>query len=159
MSALGQKRTFAVHQPMSALHPIATAKADMPQMVMSALAPKADMCSATSDVRFGSKADMCNALAHVRFTPNSDRKSGLRQTLMSALPPKADMCSAFIHVCLGPIADIGCYSITSSARARTDGEIVRPNAFAVLRLITSAYLFAACTGSSAGFSPLRMRST
>jgi len=29
MSALGQKQTFAVHQPMSALPPIATAKADM----------------------------------------------------------------------------------------------------------------------------------
>ena len=38
MSALGQKRTFA------------------PQNVMSALPPKADMCS---------------ALAHVRFVPNS----------------------------------------------------------------------------------------
>src|SRR5262249_13877769 len=29
MSALGQKQTYAVHQPMSALHPIATAKADI----------------------------------------------------------------------------------------------------------------------------------
>jgi hypothetical protein len=31
MSALGQKQTYAVHQPMSALPPIATAKADMPK--------------------------------------------------------------------------------------------------------------------------------
>ena len=31
MSALGHKRTYAVQQAMSALHPIATAKADMPQ--------------------------------------------------------------------------------------------------------------------------------
>src|SRR5262245_9626840 len=29
MSALGQKRTFALHQPMSALPPIATAKVDI----------------------------------------------------------------------------------------------------------------------------------
>src|SRR5262245_22574316 len=29
MSALGHKQTYAVHQPMSALHPIATAKADI----------------------------------------------------------------------------------------------------------------------------------
>src|SRR5215467_2213606 len=29
MSAMGQKQTFALHQPMSALPPIATAKADM----------------------------------------------------------------------------------------------------------------------------------
>jgi len=29
MSALGQNRTYAVHKPMSALPPIATAKADI----------------------------------------------------------------------------------------------------------------------------------
>jgi hypothetical protein len=51
------------------------------------------------------------------------------------------------------------HSITSSARESTVGGIVRPRAFAVLRLITSSYLFGACTGMSAGFSPLRMRST
>ena len=58
MSALGHKETFAAQQVMSALPRIATAKADMPQMVMSALAPIADMCGATSDVRFGPKADI-----------------------------------------------------------------------------------------------------
>jgi hypothetical protein len=58
MSALGHKRTFAVHQPMSALPPIATAKADMPQMVMSALHPKADMCAAPADVCYGPIADI-----------------------------------------------------------------------------------------------------
>ena len=40
MSALGQKRTFAV------------------QYVMSALPPKADMCGATRDVRFVPIADI-----------------------------------------------------------------------------------------------------
>ena len=40
MSALGQKRTYAV------------------QNVMSALPPKADMCTATRDVRFVPKADI-----------------------------------------------------------------------------------------------------
>ena len=40
MSALGQKRTFAV------------------QKGMSALPPKADMCGATRDVRFGPIADI-----------------------------------------------------------------------------------------------------
>src|SRR5262249_61407286 len=40
MSALGQKQTFA------------------PQKVMSALPPKADMCSATRHVRYGPKADI-----------------------------------------------------------------------------------------------------
>ena len=38
---------------MSALPPIATAKADFRNKVMSALPPKADMCGATRDVRFG----------------------------------------------------------------------------------------------------------
>jgi hypothetical protein len=43
VSALGQKQTYAV------------------QTGMSALLPKADMCGAARDVRFGPKADMCNA--------------------------------------------------------------------------------------------------
>jgi hypothetical protein len=59
------------------------------------------------DVRFGSKADICGATSHVRFTPNSDRKSGFPHKVMSALPPKADMCGAMAHVCFGPEADIG----------------------------------------------------
>src|SRR5262249_39005848 len=91
-----------------------------------------DMCNAVTDVRFGSEADT----------------------------PEADMCSALADVRIGPIVDIDeLYSITWSARASTDGGIVRPNAFAVLRLITSSYLGGACTGMSAGFSPLRRRST
>src|SRR5262252_7857320 len=43
MSALGQKQTFAAQNGMSALH------------------PKADMCGATRDVRFGPEADICAA--------------------------------------------------------------------------------------------------
>ena len=51
------------------------------------------------------------------------------------------------------------HSITSSARASTDGGTVRPSVFAALRLITSSYLVGFCTGMSAGLAPLRMRST
>src|SRR6476660_7706822 len=47
MSALGQKQTFA------------------PQKLMSALPPKADMCGATGDVRFGPKADITNLFDHL----------------------------------------------------------------------------------------------
>jgi uncharacterized lipoprotein YbaY len=68
---------------------------------MSALPPKADMCSALADVRFGSLADICTATSDVCFTPDSDHESGLRQTVMSALPPKADMCAALGDVSLG----------------------------------------------------------
>jgi hypothetical protein len=59
------------------------------------------------DVRFGSKADICAATSHVRFTPNSDHESGRSQNIMSALPPKADMCGATRDVRFGPKADIG----------------------------------------------------
>ena len=51
------------------------------------------------------------------------------------------------------------YSMTSSAVASKEGGTVRPSVFAVLRLTTSSYLVGACTGRSAGFAPLRMRST
>src|SRR5262249_30609347 len=51
------------------------------------------------------------------------------------------------------------HSITSSARARSVSGTVRPSAFAVLRLITSSSFVGVCAGRSAGFSPLRMRST
>src|SRR5262245_16837957 len=51
------------------------------------------------------------------------------------------------------------HSITSSARTSTAGGIARPSALAALRLITNSFLVGACTGRSAGFSPLRMRST
>jgi hypothetical protein len=43
---------------MSALPLIATAKADMPQVVMSALPLKADVCGATSYVGYGPIADI-----------------------------------------------------------------------------------------------------
>jgi hypothetical protein len=67
MSALGQKQTCAMHQLMSALPPIATAKADTPQMVMSALTPKADMCGATRNVGSGPEADICSAKNHMEM--------------------------------------------------------------------------------------------
>ena len=51
------------------------------------------------------------------------------------------------------------HSITSSARASSVGGTSRPSALAVLRLTTSSYFVGACTGRSAGLSPLRMRST
>ena len=51
------------------------------------------------------------------------------------------------------------HSMISSARPSTAGGITRPSALAVLRLMTSSYLVGACTAKSAGFSPLKMRST
>src|SRR6516165_611301 len=51
------------------------------------------------------------------------------------------------------------HSITSSAVICMISGTVTPSAFAVLRLMTSSTLVGCITGSSAGFSPLRMRST
>src|SRR5262245_25288067 len=51
------------------------------------------------------------------------------------------------------------HSITSSARASTVGGIVRPSAFAVLRLMTSSNLVGCSTGRVAGLAPLRILST
>src|SRR5262249_15441476 len=51
------------------------------------------------------------------------------------------------------------HSITSSARASSDGDTVRPSAFAVLRLTRSLASRACSIGSSPGASPFRMRST
>jgi hypothetical protein len=85
--------------------------------------------------------------------------------LMSALPPKSGHCGA-------PLARPLCaksglmhcnkpppHSITSSARASKDWGTAKPSAFAVFKLMASSYLLGACTGKSAGFSPLSMRST
>ena len=54
MSALGHKRTFAVQNAMSALHPIA------------------DMCGAKRHVRFVPEADMCGATNDVCYGPIAD---------------------------------------------------------------------------------------
>jgi hypothetical protein len=50
------------------------------------------------------------------------------------------------------------HSITSSAVASRLRGMVRPSAFAVLRLIPRSNLAGCSTGRSAGFAPLRMRS-
>src|SRR5262249_12140965 len=51
------------------------------------------------------------------------------------------------------------HRMTSSARASTDGGMVRPSAFAVLRLITSSNFVGCSTGRSLGFAPLKILST
>src|SRR5262249_208188 len=50
------------------------------------------------------------------------------------------------------------YSITWSARTISERGIVRPSAFAVLRLVTSSNWVGCSIGRSAGLAPLRIRS-
>src|SRR5262245_17613484 len=51
------------------------------------------------------------------------------------------------------------HSITSSARARSDGGTSRPSAFAVLRLMTNSNFVDRSTGKLLGFEPLKILST
>src|SRR5262245_42126919 len=82
----------------------------------------------------------------------------------TASPSEADMTGSPRDVAEGPTPD-SCgaanklYSITSSTRAYTVAGMSRPSDLAVLRLRTTWYFVGACTGRSAGFSPLRTRST
>ena len=93
----------------------------------------------------GSKADICSA------------KNG-----MSALPPKADIGRLGCDVRFVPIAT-KCtaandgYSITSSARASNGGGTVEAERLGGLQVDHRSNFVGACTGRSAGFSPLRMR--
>jgi hypothetical protein len=80
----------------------------------------------------------------VRFTP----KSGHWQTTVgcplcakSGLMHRSKKCP---------------YSITSSARASSEGGTVRPRALAVVRLMTIANLVDCMTGRSAGLAPFRI---
>ena len=68
--------------------------------------------------------------------------------LLQQYRPQPDSCSA---------AKPTLYSITSSARPRSEMGMVRPSALAVLRLMISSTLVDCWIGGSAGFSPLRMR--
>jgi hypothetical protein len=94
----------------------------------------------------GSRAPVSTNSPDVRSTPISDAIADIAAAPLSAKPGLMHRSKQHI------------YSITSSAVATSDGGTVRPSAFAVLKLITSSYLVGACTGRSAGFSPLSMRS-
>ena len=63
---------------------------------------------------------------------------------------------------IGPTVTLNarvCETYPQVVRACIEAGTSMPSALAVFRLITSSYLVGACTGRSAGFSPLRMRST
>jgi Domain of unknown function (DUF892) len=78
---------------------------------------------------------------------------------MSPSPPIADVIRWLSDVRFVPIAEVAVYSITSSARARREGGIVRPISLAVFRLMTSSNRVGCSTGRSAGLPPLRIFAT
>src|SRR5436305_15323545 len=92
-----------------------------------------------SDVRVGSTAIPVAPKRNFRYCLHNGH---CRQARLIRSVPEADVL----------------HSITSSARARIEGGMVRPSALAVFRLMTSWYLEACSTGRSAGFAPLRILS-
>src|SRR5262249_32254448 len=114
-----------------------------PSRVTYIRGPKSGTCR-TASVRFTRESRTIDGPDHVRHGTNND--AGL-------LGPRVEtvVCS-----CTPAPAD---YSITSSARASSEGDMVRPRVLAVFKFMTSSYLLGACTGRSAGFSPRKIRST
>jgi len=72
-------------------------------------------------------------------------------------PPCANFCRE--HLQQRPCTEARIYSITSSARASSEGGMVRLIALAVRRLMTSSNFVGCSTGSSAAFTPRSSRST
>ena len=62
MSALGQKQTYALQQAMSALHPIATKKADMCANGDVRFAPESGHVRCTTSCLLWAKADILRAV-------------------------------------------------------------------------------------------------
>src|SRR6266436_5627663 len=89
----------------------------------------------------GSKAALTAPKSDFRFTP----ESGLRSDIA---PCPKSAANGLMHC---NIQDR--YSITSSAVATSEGGIVRPSAFALLRLTISSNLVGCSTGRSPGFAP------
>jgi hypothetical protein len=82
----------------------------------------------------------------------------------SAYPPIATNARTFRIGSFVPLAG-SCaaakparYSITSSARTRSEAGTVRPSALAAVRLISNSNLVGCSTGRSAGFAPLKILS-
>jgi len=116
---------------------------------MSALPPKADMCSAKRNVSYGPKADI-----HIQRFLNQKRISA-----GSIRRHKTKLTSAFFRMSAKGQKWTLLYSITSSALSNSERGMVRPSALAVLRLMTNSNFVGCSTGRSAGLAPFSILST
>jgi hypothetical protein len=90
--------------------------------------------------------------------PQHQKQTLHRVSVMSALPPIADIAESDWHVRFVPKADIGTnvvcrYSITSSARNKSDVGMDIPRACAVRMLSTVSNFVGRSIGSVAGSAP------
>ena len=112
------------------------------------------------NIRCYSNSDIIVRRSEVTLRAIFDSLAGVGLPAHFRFAPKADISPYEKLVATGQEATISPhYSITSSARASSDDGRVRPSALAVFRLIANSYVVGVCTGRSAAFSPLRMRST
>jgi hypothetical protein len=125
--------------------------------------------------RAGEQLDkFASSHSHRLRKPRARHRCGFNQDIRiggvtSAMPPIAtelvlrneqSLCAKSRHMqCNKMTCSLHGYSITSSACWRKGSGIVRPSAFAVLRLTTSSNLAANCTGRSPGLAPFKIRST
>ena len=130
--------------------------------------------SLTANGRSGSISTDSALQRHFRFPPYRDRDSDREVFTVGKNPQRCLLwlrslpwhCAAqSVAKCHGTLPTLmhrsnqHRYSITSVALISSVCGTMRPSAFAVLRLIKSWNLVGVCTGRSAGFAPLRMRST
>ncbi len=140
-SGLVDVRTVAVQAPLR----LASAS-DALQMMQEAFGAYR---AVVSDLSEAAKANAWAEVAHCLRQFETESGFATRVGVRTRTSSEAGLTEAWPRTA---------HSITSSARASSDGGTAT-SAFAVLRLTTSSNLFGPCTGRSAGFSPLRMRST
>ena len=94
------------------------------------------------------------------LVPTAERTVGPARTIAESLTSRPGIREHYRHRADIPHRNqTWSYSITSSARASSEGGTVRPSALAVLRFIESSNFVGSSTGRSPGFSPLSMRAT
>src|SRR5207245_689377 len=91
--------------------------------------------------------------------PTAERTVGPARMIAESLTPKPGIREHNLPIATERSAGKSVLIRSPRRRGPAVGGMSRPSAFAVLRLTISSYLVGACTGRSAGFSPLRMRST
>src|SRR5215467_11159826 len=91
------------------------------------------------------EANLGRGLARATFSDFVQKISKVWSLTCFRLPFKGERA--------GSVATHRVYRITSSARASSDGGIVRPSALAVLRLMTSSNVVGCSTGRSLGLAP------
>ena len=94
-----------------------------------------------------------------RHVPMAAALLALAALVVAAAKPQRTVAVPVEHASVMLATALMTYSMTRSARSRSDPGIVSPSALAVLRLITMSNFLGCSTGRSPGLAPLRILST